>query len=299
MDTHQETSRPAGLGAMLAASAFLMWGLFPIYFKQVAGVPAVEVLSHRILWSVAFVVILLTVNRRWRAVRTAFFDRNVVAALTLSAVIISVNWGVFIWAIGNDRVLESSLGYFINPLVSVVLGVLVLGERLRAIQWAAVALAAAGVVFRVIGLGELPWVALTLAVSFGFYGLIRKVVKIDPVSGLFVETLILSPFALIYLVMLAIDGVGVFGATGWRLDGLLALSGIVTALPLILFVAGAQRIRLSTLGLLQYIVPTSHFVLAVFVYHEPFTTANLVTFGCIWLALAIYSFDAARREVKR
>ena len=299
MVTDEQTKKSAGLGVMLAASAFLMWGLFPIYFKQVADVPAVEVLSHRILWSVGFVVILLTINRRWRAVRTAFFDRKIVAALTLSALIITVNWGVFIWAIGNDRVLESSLGYFINPLVSVVLGVVVLGERLRAIQWAAVALAAAGVAFQMIGVGQFPWVALTLAVTFGFYGLIRKVVKIDPVSGLFVETLILSPFALLYLVMLAIDGVGAFGATGWRLDGLLALSGIITALPLILFVAGAQRIRLSTLGLLQYIVPTSHFVLAVFVYHEPFTTANLVTFGCIWLALAIYSFDSARREMRR
>ena len=258
-----------------------------------------EMLANRVVWSLLFVTGLLTVIRGWPAVLAVFSNRRLVAILTLSAVVISVNWGVFIWAIANDRVLESSLGYFINPLVSVVLGVVVLSERLRPVQWAAVGLAAAGVAYQIVGLGVFPWVALTLAFSFGFYGLIRKMAAVDAFSGLFVETLILSPVALAYLAWLAVTGQAVFGRGEWQLDAWVAASGVITALPLILFVAGAKRIRLSTLGLLQYIVPTGHFVLAVFVYGEPFTSGTLVTFGCIWAALAIYSLDTARREVRR
>ncbi len=299
MASDSKARSPALTGVALATAAFVCWGLFPIYFKLVADVPAVEVLAHRVVWSLLFVAGLLTARRGWPAVLAVFPNRRLVATLTLSAVVISVNWGVFIWAIANDRILESSLGYYINPLVSVVLGVVVLGERLRPAQWGAVLLAAAGVAYQVIGLGAVPWIALTLAFSFGAYGLIRKVAAVDAYSGLFVETLILSPLALAYLGWLAVTGRGAFGAGNWELDGLIAVSGVVTALPLILFVGGAQRIRLSTLGLLQYIVPTGHFVLAVFVYEEPFTRGTLVTFGCIWAALVIYSFDTARREVKR
>jgi chloramphenicol-sensitive protein RarD len=290
---------PAYTGVALATGAFLCWGLFPIYFKLVGAVPAVEMLANRVVWSLLFVTGLITVLRGWPAVLAVFPNRRLVAILTLSAVVISLNWGVFIWAIANDRVLQSSLGYYINPLVSVVLGVVVLRERLRAAQWAAVGLAAAGVAYQVIGLGAFPWVALTLAFSFGFYGLIRKMAAVDAYSGLFVETLILSPVALAYLTWLEATGRGALGAGDWGLNGLIAASGVVTALPLILFVAGAKRIRLSTLGLLQYTVPTGHLLLAVFVYGEPFTRGNLVTFGCIWAALAIYTFDTARREWRR
>jgi len=286
-------------GALLAFSAFLCWGLFPLYFKQVAEVPAVEMLANRVIWSLLFVAGLLTVIRGWPAALAVFTNRRLLAILTLSAVVISVNWGVFIWAIANDRVLESSLGYYINPLVSVVLGVAVLRERLRPVQWAAVGLAAAGVAYQVVGLGVFPWVALTLAFSFGFYGLIRKMAAVDAFSGLFIETLILSPLALTYLAWLAATGQAMFGQGDWHLDAWIAASGVITALPLILFVAGAKRIRLSTLGLLQYVVPTGHFVLAVFVFGEPFTSGTLVTFACIWAALAVYSFDTARREMRR
>ncbi len=289
----------ASSGAVLAFGAFLCWGLFPLYFKQVAAVPAVEMLANRVVWSLVFVTFLLTVIRGWPAVLAVFPNRRLMAILTLSAVVISINWGVFIWAIANNRILEASLGYYINPLVSVVLGVAVLRERLRPAQWAAVGLAATGVAYQVVGLGVFPWVALTLAFSFGFYGLIRKTAAVDAFSGLFIETLILGPLALAYLAWLAAAGQVAFGRGDWQLDAWIAASGVITALPLILFVAGAKRIRLSTLGLLQYVVPTGHFVLAVFVYGEPFTSGTLVTFACIWAALAVYSFDTARRGMRR
>lgn len=288
--------RTAGIGMLSALGAFLMWGLFPAYFKQLVEVPAVEVLAHRIVWSALFTAGLLTVIGNWRAVAIVFASRRLVATLALSAAVISLNWGVFIWAVANERVLESSLGYYINPLVSVMLGVIVLGERLRLMQWAAVALAAAAVGYEVLGLGRFPWVSLTLAFSFGFYGLIRKVVAADPLTGLFVETLLATPFALGYLLVLASRGEGHFSTEDWRVTGFLALAGVVTAMPLLLFVAAAKRIRLSTLGLLQYVVPTGHFLLAVLVYAEPLSNDRLVTFVCIWIALAVYSLDAARRD---
>ena len=299
MPPQPENRSTARNGVVLATLAFLCWGLFPLYFKLVDAVPAVEILAHRVVWTVLLITVVLMVRRGWSAVWVVFANRRLLATLTLSAVVISVNWGVFIWAIAHDRVLEASLGYYINPLVSVVLGVAVLRERLRPLQWAAVGLAAAGVAYQIVGLGAFPWVALTLAFSFGFYGLIRKVAAVDAYSGLFVETLILSPLALAYLVWLAVMGEGAFGRGDWELDGLLALSGIVTALPLILFVAGARRIRLSTLGLLQYIVPTGQFTLAVFVFGEAFTSGIFVTFGFTWAALAVYSFDTVRREMSR
>ena len=208
-----------------------------------------------------------------------------------SALVISLNWGVFIWAVADGRILECSLGYYINPLVSVVLGVAVLRERLRRLQWLAVAIAATGVAIEVIGFGTLPWVALSLAVSFALYGLIRKTAPVDPVSGLFIETLLLSPAALIFLAVLAAQGEGAFLTQGREVDALLLLAGPISALPLLLFVADAQRIRLTTVGLLQYIAPTGHLLLAVFVYREPFTPVHLATFAFIGLALAIYSLS--------
>jgi chloramphenicol-sensitive protein RarD len=214
----------------------------------------------------------------------------------LSASVVSINWVVYIWAVGEGRILGASLGYYINPLVSVVLGVVVLGERLRRAQWAAVGLAVAAVAYQIVGFGSVPWVALTLAVSFGFYGLIRKVAKVDAFTGMFVETLVLSPLAVGYLVFVAVVGGGAFGRLGLHMDALLVAAGVITPLPLILFVAGAQRIRLSTVGLLQYIAPTGQFLLAVFLYDEPFTRDSLVTFALIWLALALYTVDTLRHE---
>ena len=299
MRPESDARSSALIGVLCGAGAFVIWGLFPIYFKLVAEAPAPEVLAHRIVWSVLFVAGLITLRRRWSAVAVAFSDRRLVLTLVLSATVISVNWVVFIWAVGDGRILDASLGYFINPLVSVVLGVVALGERLRTIQWVAVGLAVAAVGYQIVGYGAVPWVALTLAVSFGFYGLIRKVARVDAFTGLFVETLVLSPLAVGYMVFLAVVGGGAFGRLGLQVDALLILAGVITPLPLILFVAGAQRIRLSTIGLLQYIAPTGQFLLAVFVYDEPFTRDSLVTFGLIWLALVLYTVDTLRHERRR
>jgi chloramphenicol-sensitive protein RarD len=211
--------------------------------------------------------------------------------MALSATAIAVNWLVFIWAVAAGRVLECSLGYFLTPLVSVTLGVIVLGERLNRVQWVAVSLAALGALIDVVFLGSLPWVSLTLAVSFGGYGLLRKTAPVDAMDGLFIEAVILTPPALGFLLAVAASGEGAFGAGGWRLDALLAFSGPLTALPLILFVEGSRRIRLATVGLLQYITPTCQLLLAVGVYGEAFTATTLASFVLIWAALALYSFD--------
>lgn len=293
------SSHAALVGLASAVGSFLIWGLFPAYFKQLPEVPAVEVLAHRVVWSALFTAGLITLLSGWRSVAAVVASRRLMATLALSATVISVNWGVFIWAIGHNRVLDSSLGYYINPLVSVMLGVAVLRETLRPMQWLAVTLAAVAVGYEVFELGRLPWISLTLAFSFGFYGLIRKVTEVDPLTGLFVETLIGTPIALGYLITLAGLGDGAFVEAGWRVSLLLALAGVVTALPLLLFVAGAKRIRLSTLGLLQYIVPTGHLLLAVYAYGEPLSDKRLVTFACTWIALAVYSADALRGEGRR
>lgn len=284
------------IGVACALGAFGAWGLFPVFFKLLATVPAPEILAHRVVWSAVVTAGLITVSRRWPRVSAILLSPRTLMVLAGSALIISVNWGVFIWAVTHGRVLESSLGYFINPLVSVLLGVLFLRERLRPLQWAAVGLAAIGVGWQVLGIGVVPWIALILAFTFGFYGLIRKLVSADAMTGLFVETALASPIALGYLGYLEWQGTASFGAAGGNVELLLVLSGAVTALPLILFVAGARLIQLSTLGLLQYIVPTGHLLLAVYAYGEPFTVDRLVTFSFIWVALAAFTFDAIRRH---
>ena len=284
----------ARTGALFALCAFSIWSGFPLYFKLVADIPASEVLGHRILWSLLFVALLLALRGRWQGVREALVTPGLRRRLALSAVLVSINWLVFIWAIANDHVLDASLGYFINPLVNVVLGVLLLGERLRRLQWIAVALALAGVANLVWQHGTLPWIALLLAFSFGGYGLVRQQTSTDALSALFDETLLLAPLAIGYLIALDLAGHGHFLRGPLANDGLLLLAGVLTALPLLLFGGAARRLRLSTLGLLQYTVPTGHFVLAVFVFGEPFTAAHAVTFGAIWLALALYGTDLLR-----
>jgi chloramphenicol-sensitive protein RarD len=286
-------------GIAYSLAAYGMWGLFPIYFKAVAEVPAFQVLAHRIVWSLLFLAVVIGFGRRWREIAGALAQPRLMATLLLSATVIAVNWVVFIWAIAAGRLLECSLGYFINPLVSVLLGVVVLRERLVRMQWLAIALAATGVAYQVAAYGALPWVALALAASFGAYGLLRKTAAIDPIGGLFVEAALLTPGALAFLLYVAATGEGAFAAGDLRLDALLVLAGPLTALPLILFVAGARRIRLATVGLLQYIAPTGHLLLAVGVYGEPFSRSSLVTFGCIWAGLALYSAHVLRRGIVR
>ncbi len=292
MSARPARSPASPTGIAYALSAFGLWGLFPLYFKAVASVPAPEVLAHRVVWSVVFVGVLLVVFRQWRAVGAALRDPRTRRRLVVSSLLISANWLIFIWAIAHARALEASLGYFITPLVSVLLGRLVLGERLSPMQWVAIALAAAGVTWMLLGVGVMPWVALGLAASFGSYGLVRKIADVAAMPGLFVETLIVMPPALAWLAWLGVDGSGAFGAGSAGFDLLLVAAGLVTATPLILFGQATRRLRLASVGLFQYTVPTMQMLLAVFAFGEPFTAGHGVTFACIWAGLALYSASA-------
>ncbi len=261
--------------------------------------PASEILGHRVVWSAVFLVILLAFSGQLSAAKAVFADRRVILPLCATTVLISINWFTFIWGVNAGFLLEVSLGYYINPLINVVLGILFLGERLRPWQIFAVALAALGVLNLTWSLGSFPWIALTLALTFGFYGLLRKVMPAEALVGLGVETVLLTPVALAFLAWLSLSDTAVapdLDLTGWVL---LILVGVVTAMPLLLFTAGARRLRYSTMGVLQYIGPTGHFLLAVFVYDEPFTVTHLVAFACIWIALVVYSVDANRAHRRR
>jgi chloramphenicol-sensitive protein RarD len=281
-------------GVLFALAAFLAWGANPLYFKAVAEVPIAEVLAHRVVWAVALLALWIGVRRRWGLVGAALADRRTCRVLLLTTVILTVNWLIYIWAIAADRVLETSLGYYVNPLVNVVLGMAVLRERLSPLQLGAVALAAVGVANLAVAVGGFPWVALSLAVTFGIYGLLRKTAQVDSPTGLFIETSMLFPAALGYIVWLAVAGGGRFGTMDARTDVLLVMAGPVTALPLIWFTHAARRLRYATVGLFQYISPTGHFLLAVLVFGEAFTAAHAVTFACIWTALALFTVDTLR-----
>ena len=258
-----------------------------------------EMLAHRTLWSMLFVGAIIIIVGRRNAVRVQLWNRRLLAKLFGTAGILVVNWLIFIWAITNGQVLQSSLGYYINPLVNVLLGYLFLGERLNGVQMGAVALAGIGVAIPVVGLGEFPWIALSLAGTFGIYGLLRKSTDTDAVTGLFIETVLLTPVALVFLVYWNVAGGAVFTERGLGLDALIVVSGVATALPLILFTQAAQRLRLGTVGFFQYLAPTCHFALAVFVYGEDFTPHHLATFALIWTAIAIYTTNTVRRSKKR
>jgi chloramphenicol-sensitive protein RarD len=285
--------RTATVGVLYGLAAYLWWGLCPIYFKAVAHVPAMEVLAHRIVWSLVLLVIILArrgdLIATWRQARSP----RLLATLTASTLLVAVNWFTFIWAVANDRLLEASLGYFINPLVNVLLGLAILRERLRPLQWASIALATAGVAVMALRLGGLPVISLVLAVSFGLYGLLRKTAPIGGVAGLTVETGLLAPVALTALLLWNGRGVLVVGHLDRATDGLLVLSGVVTALPLIWFANAARRLRYATVGFLQYVAPSGQFLLAVLAYREPFSSAKLLAFVLIWIALGLFSLDTA------
>jgi chloramphenicol-sensitive protein RarD len=282
-------------GVAAAVAAFLMWGLFPLYWKRLAAVPALEVVAHRTAWGFMAVAFWVTLRGRWADAHAVASRPGTILRLGGSAVLIGLNWLLYVWAVIHDHVVEASLGYFINPLVNVLLGVLVLRERLGRAQWIAVCLAVAGVAILTLGHGRLPWIALALAVSFGLYGLARKTVGADAVVGLLWETALLAPLAAGYLVVLGRRGGGAFGPSDPGTSALLALGGAVTAVPLVLFALGARALPLSTVGLLQYLSPSLQFLLAVLVFREPFTTAHAATFACIWAALAILTWDLRRR----
>ncbi len=286
-------------GLLATLTAFGIWGVLPLYLRPLGEVPALQITAHRIVESCLLVFAWLAFKGQLGAVRSALADPVSRRRLIASTLMISVNWIVYVWAVGNGHVVDASLGYFINPLVSVLMGVALLSERLNRTQWVAVALAACGVAYLTYATGRVPWISLVLALTFGTYGLIRKVVAVESVPGLAVETLFLLPFSLGWLIWCERQGTGAFGHQGPATDALLIGSGIVTALPLTLFAYGARRIRLSTVGLLQYVGPTLQFLCGVLVFREAFPPTRLIGFVIIWAALAIYMADSLWRRGAR
>ena len=285
-------------GILFALAAYGFWGLVPLYFKAVRAVPPLEILAHRVVWSVPLVALLISLIGSWDGVRGAIRSPRTLATLALSATLVATNWFTFIFGVTHDRILETSLGYYINPLVNVVLGMAFLRERLTRLQAVSVLLAAAGTLYLALSYGRPPWIALTVAFTFGLYGLLRKTVRVDSMGGLLVETALLAPLALGFLVVLAVRQSGTFVAAGARLSVLLVLAGAVTALPLIWFASAARKLPYSVIGLCQYLAPSLTFLMAVFLYDEPFTRPHAVAFGCIWTALAIFTADMWLRQRK-
>jgi chloramphenicol-sensitive protein RarD len=282
-------------GLLAAALAYGLWGVFPIYIKQIAHVDAVQVVAHRSLWSLVFVFALLAIWRRLAWLKVALTDRHTLRVFAASAALLSVNWGVYVWAVSAGRIVDASLGYFINPLVNVLLGVLVLGERPRPVQWVAVGMAALGVAWLIVGAGEWPWIALVLALSFGTYGLLRKTAPLGATEGLGLETLMQAPVAIAVLAWAMWQGHAAMSPADPATSAWLLLAGPFTAIPLLLFAVAARQLTLATLGLMQYLGPTIQFLLGVFVYDEPFTSQRAVGFALIWGALALYSGESWRR----
>jgi chloramphenicol-sensitive protein RarD len=291
IEAEQSSHTEAGTGLMYGICAYLIWGCFPLYFKAFGSISSLQIVSHRIVWSVFFLACLSMRPGRWEKIRSALTDKRSLLILVSTALLIATNWLVFIIAVGHSQVLQSSLGYFITPFVSVLLGKLFLQEQLRRPQAVALLLAATGVLTLTISYGSIPWTALILALTFGSYGLLRKIVASDSLTGLTVETILLSPAAAAYLLFVAWQGQGAFLADA-QTSLLLMSAGVVTAVPLLLFAAAARRLKLATIGFLQYITPTMHFLFAVVVYKEPFSSAHLASFICIWAGLICYSWDA-------
>jgi chloramphenicol-sensitive protein RarD len=278
-------------GILSAALAFLCWGLFPLYFHAIGEVPPMQILAHRMVWSLLFLVIVLTVRRQWGWLNLVRKPR-VLASFIASAFFLSANWGIYIWAVNSGHVIESSLGYFINPLVNIMFGYLLLKERMRAGQWAAIGVAALGVAWLTWQSGSLPWIALLLATTFGIYGLLRKTAALGALEGLSFETMVLFPLALVYVAWLTVHGQNAFINTGSNTTRLLLVAaGPITAIPLLLFASGARQIPLSVLGLLQYLSPTLQFLLGVWLFHEHFDSGKLVGFLMIWAALALFAAE--------
>ncbi|MCX2792435.1 EamA family transporter RarD [Vibrio sp. Sgm 5] len=285
-------------GVLLAIGAYTMWGIAPIYFKSIAEVSPLEILSHRVIWSFFLLAALLHFGRHWRSVRDIIKNKTKMMFLVSTAILVGANWLIFIWAVNSNHMLDASLGYYINPLINVLLGMVFLGERLRKLQWFAVVLAACGVLVQLIVFGSVPVVAIALAMSFGFYGLLRKKVSVEAQTGLFIETLVMLPAASIYLFFIASTPTSNMFENPWQLNTLLIAAGVITTLPLLCFTGAATRLKLSTLGFFQYIGPSLMFLLAVLIYGEPFTSDKAITFAFIWGALVVFSFDGLRNNRK-
>lgn len=285
-------TREQKLGGIFAATAYSLWGIAPLYFKQIDFIPAAEILVHRIVWAFLLLLLIVALLNQGRATLAILAKPRLLLWLLLSALLLGGNWWLFIWAVNNNHMLDASLGYYINPLLNVLLGMVFLGERLRRLQWFAVFLAATGVILQILTYGALPWIALVLASSFALYGLLRKKLAVDAIKGLFFESLLLLPVALWYWWAVAESSAANLAQNSLSLNLYLVAAGLVTTVPLLCFIAGARRLQLSTMGFFQYIGPTLMFVLGVWIYQEPLASERLVTFGFIWLALCCYSIDA-------
>ena len=278
---------------MFALAAYTMWGIAPMYFKLLSSVPALEIVMHRIVWSVLVLCVLLVVRKKFSQVVVAIRDPKIITTLAISGLLLAVNWLVFIWAVNNDKLLDASLGYFINPIFNILLARFFLQERLTRLQLLAVFVALAGVVFLIFSYGQLPWIALVLATTFSIYGLLRKKVTVDSMPGLLIESCIMLPFALLYWCIMDTSS-GNMLANSVDLNIILLLAGVVTTAPLLCFTAAARRIRYTTLGFFQYIGPSLMFLLAIMHYQEPLDTSRVVTFVCVWSGLLIYVYDSLR-----
>ena len=278
-------------GILNGIAAYALWGFFPIYWKLLQQVPALQVIGHRIGWSFILLIAFIWLTKQWKDFRSAALTSKNIVIYSIAAVLLTINWLVYVWGVNAGFIVETSLGYFINPLLSVLLGVIFLRERLRPLQWIPVALAAAGVLYLTLAYGRLPWIALTLAFTFGFYGFVKKLAPLGSLYGLTLETGIVFPVALIYLAVVEFTNTGAFLHDSALIDLLLIGAGLVTTIPLLMFASAAKQIPLSVVGILQYIAPTLQFLIGVLIYHEPFDQSRLVGFGLVWLALIIFSAE--------
>lgn len=297
MSVHKNTSGDKA-GVWYALAAFALWGVLPLYWKALARVPAAEILAHRVIWSLVFVAMLLVATKRWNALKQVAGDGKKRVSLLVSALLVGLNWFIYIWAVNAGHILEASMGYFITPLLNVLLGLVFLREKLNTRQAVALGLAAAGVLLRTIELGNIPWISLSLAVSFAGYGFVKKTANLDGVIGLLAETAVLAPIAVCYVAFRQIGGSGALGASTLAVTLLLLGAGVVTSTPMILFAEGARRVTLSTLGFVQYVLPSISLLLGVLVYHEPLTRVQALSFVLIWCALVLYSLANVRIERK-
>ena len=275
-------------GILNGIAAYALWGFFPIYWKLLHQVPALQVIGHRISWSFVLLLLFIVVTKQWQDFRSAALTAKTIGIYSIAAILLTINWLVYVWGVNSGFIVETSLGYFINPLLSVLLGVIFLHERLRTAQWVPVIIAAIGVIYLTAVYGRLPWIALSLAFSFGFYGFVKKLAPLGSLYGLTLETGIVFPIALIYLVFVGVSSTGAFRQQSAATDLLLIGAGAVTTIPLLMFASAAKQIPLTVIGLLQYIAPTIQFLIGVFMYKEPFDQAHFIGFGIVWVALVIF-----------
>lgn len=289
------------LGFVYGLLAFIIWGFLPLYWKMLSQVPASETLAHRVLWSFVFLAAIIVILRRAGSLTQYLSDKKKLMLIAACSLLISINWFLYIWAVNNNHVIEASMGYYMLPLISVFLGVVFLKEKITTWQCLAIVMAVIGVLIVTIEYGRVPWVALALAVTFGLYGLVKKLLKVEPLSGLTLETAIIAPFAAGYIIFKQLQGVGAFGADYLTITILLIGAGIVTAIPLLWFAESAKRIELSTIGFMEYVAPTISLLLGIFVFREDFTGTHLTSFIFIWIAIAIYSISkySAMKETKQ